>query len=34
LLIGVFSASWPAWTPWKLPWIYDLIVWLGWRGYF
>lgn len=34
LSVGIFSASWPAWTPWKLPWIYDLIVWLGWRGYF
>jgi len=33
LAVGVFSASWPAWTPWKLPWLYDLMVWLGWRGY-
>ncbi len=33
LAVGVFSASWPAWSPWKLPWIYDLLVWWGWSGY-
>jgi hypothetical protein len=31
--VGVFSASWPAWTPWKLPWLYDLMMFLGWPGY-
>lgn len=31
--VGVFSASWPAWTPWKLPWLYDFMVFCGWPGY-
>jgi hypothetical protein len=34
LALSVFSASFPAWNPWRHPWIYQLMEALGWPGYF
>lgn len=29
LLVSIVSASYPAWTPWHHPWLYDLLEWQG-----
>ena len=31
--LSVLSASYPAWNPWRHPWIYNLMESLGWPGY-
>jgi hypothetical protein len=31
--ISVLSANYSPWNPWRHPWIYDLLVALGWPGY-
>ncbi|MBI2804352.1 MAG: hypothetical protein HYX68_05130 [Planctomycetes bacterium] len=31
--ISVFSVSYQLWSPWRHPWIFDLMVELGWAGY-
>jgi hypothetical protein len=33
LTISVFSVSYPAWNPWRHPWLYDLLHALGWVPY-
>ncbi|MBM4068135.1 MAG: hypothetical protein FJ271_04230 [Planctomycetes bacterium] len=35
LLLGwsILSVSYPAWNPWRHPWIYRLMEALGWQGY-
>ena len=33
LAISVFSASYQLWSPWRHPWIFDLMIELGWPGY-
>ncbi|MBI3821812.1 MAG: hypothetical protein HY289_03925, partial [Planctomycetes bacterium] len=33
LAISVFSASYQLWSPWRHPWIFDLMIELGWKGY-
>jgi hypothetical protein len=33
LLASIFSASYQLWSPWRQPWIYDLMIELGWKGY-
>jgi len=35
VLLGfsVLSVSYPAWNPWRHPWIYNLLTGLGWPGY-
>jgi energy-coupling factor transporter transmembrane protein EcfT len=35
VLLGVsaLSASYPAWNPWRHPWLYNLLEALGWRAY-
>jgi hypothetical protein len=33
LAMSIFSVSYPAWNPWRHPWIYDLGQTLGWIGY-
>jgi hypothetical protein len=33
LAISVFSASYPAWNPWRHPWLYDLLQTNGWIHY-
>jgi len=33
LAISVFSMSYQLWSPWRHPWIYDLMMQLGWPGY-
>lgn len=35
VLLGfsVLSVSYPAWNPWRHPWIYNLMTGLGWPGY-
>jgi hypothetical protein len=33
LVASVFSASYQLWSPWRHPWIFDLMIELGWRGY-
>lgn len=33
LAISVFSVSYQLWSPWRHPWIFDLMVQLGWAGY-
>jgi hypothetical protein len=33
LLASVFSASYQLWSPWRQPWIFDLMIELGWPGY-
>lgn len=33
LAISVFSMSYQLWSPWRHPWIFDLMIELGWKGY-
>ncbi len=33
LAISVFSAAYPAWNPWRHPWLYDLLEARGWIKY-
>lgn len=33
LAFSIFSVSYPAWNPWRHPWIYRLMEALGWPGY-
>jgi hypothetical protein len=33
LAISVFSVSYQLWSPWRHPWIFDLMIELGWPGY-
>jgi hypothetical protein len=33
LAISVFSVSYQLWSPWRHPWIFDLMLELGWKGY-
>jgi hypothetical protein len=33
LAISVFSVSYQLWNPWRHPWIFDLMLELGWPGY-
>ncbi len=30
---SIFSAHYSPWNPWRHPWIYDLMIALGWEGY-
>jgi hypothetical protein len=31
--LSVLSVSYPAWNPWRHPWIYDFMNWQGWIQY-
>jgi hypothetical protein len=33
LAVSVFSVTYPMWNPWRHPWLYDLMVHLGWSPY-
>jgi hypothetical protein len=33
LAVSVFSAHYSLWNPWRMPWLYDLMLALGWPGY-
>jgi hypothetical protein len=33
LMASVFSAHYSLWNPWRHPWLYDLLIQLGWPGY-
>ncbi len=33
LAVSVFSASYQLWSPWRQPWIFDLMIEMGWPGY-
>jgi len=33
LALSVLSVSYPAWNPWRQPWIYRLMEAMGWPGY-
>lgn len=33
LAISIFSVSYQLWSPWRHPWIFDLMIELGWPGY-
>lgn len=33
LALSVFSASYPAWNPWRHPWIYQMFEYYGWVRY-
>jgi hypothetical protein len=33
LAISIFSMSYQLWSPWRHPWIFDLMLELGWKGY-
>lgn len=33
LAFSVFSVSYQLWNPWRHPWIFDLMIELGWKGY-
>lgn len=33
LMVSIFSASYQLWNPWRHPWIFDLMLELGWSGY-
>jgi hypothetical protein len=33
LAISVFSMSYQLWSPWRHPWIFDLMIEMGWPGY-
>ena len=33
LAASIFSASYQLWSPWRHPWIFDLMIELGWKGY-
>lgn len=31
--VSALSANYPGWNPWRMPWIYDWMEWMGWIGY-
>lgn len=33
LALSIFSAAYPAWNPWRHPWLFDLLERLGWVRY-
>ena len=33
LAVSVFSVSYQLWNPWRHPWLFDLMLELGWSGY-
>ncbi len=33
LTLSVLSASYPTWNPWTHPWLYNWMVWTGWKGF-
>lgn len=33
LALSIFSAHYQLWNPWRHPWLYDLMIALGWPGY-
>jgi hypothetical protein len=33
LALSALSAAYPAWNPWRHPWLYNLLEYLGWIGY-
>jgi hypothetical protein len=33
LAISVFSMNYQLWSPWRHPWIFDLMIEMGWPGY-
>ncbi|HZZ78237.1 MAG TPA: hypothetical protein VFE62_06945 [Gemmataceae bacterium] len=33
LAMSIFSVSYQLWSPWRHPWIFDLMIELGWPGY-
>ncbi len=33
LAVSVFSVNYRSWNPWRHPWLYNLMEWLGWPGY-
>lgn len=33
LTVSTFSACYQMWSPWRHPWIFDLMIELGWKGY-
>jgi hypothetical protein len=33
LAVSVFSVNFQAWVPWRHPWIYELMMQFGWKGY-
>jgi hypothetical protein len=33
LAVSVISVNYRSWNPWRLPWLYNLMVDLGWPGY-
>jgi hypothetical protein len=33
LAVSIFSVSYQLWSPWRHPWIFDLMIELGWPGY-
>ncbi len=33
LAVSVFSNHYSLWNPWRHPWIFDLMLHLGWKGY-
>jgi hypothetical protein len=34
LAVSIFSAHYSLWNPWRMPWIYDLMLACGWDGYY
>ena len=34
LAVSIFSAHYSLWNPWRMPWIYDLMLACGWHGYY
>jgi hypothetical protein len=33
LMASVFSVFYQVWSPWRQPWMFDLMIELGWKGY-
>jgi hypothetical protein len=33
LLVSIMTASYQLWSPWRQPWMYDLMIEMGWKGY-
>jgi hypothetical protein len=33
LAFSILAANYRLWNPWRHPWLYDAMVWLGWPGY-
>lgn len=33
LAVSVLTVNYMAWNPWRHPWLYNLMRWLGWEGY-